>query len=227
MGAHVGAIPSAVGGLTIGLSHTGKVFPLDDANRSRWRGWMRHIRRDQAIWIAASIVGMALPCMMSLEFIRNASVVGDRVTAMSAEGIASRFPAYASLFWFLTLFCGFLVLAPGQLSVSDQIARRWTDMVWNASPRAQRLGEVRYVYYGILAGYGICGLLILTVLPAMQIAIISTILQNIALGSTALISVYVNRLLLPKELHPGVFHEIGVVLCGIFFLSISTALLFI
>jgi hypothetical protein len=138
MGAHVGAIPSALGGLTIGLSHTGKVFPLDESNRSRWRGWMRHIRRDQAIWIAASIVGMALPCMMSLEFIRNASVVGDRVTAMSAEGIASRFPAYASMFWFLTLFCGFLVLAPGQVSVGDQIARRWTDMLWNASPRAQR-----------------------------------------------------------------------------------------
>jgi hypothetical protein len=61
----------------------------------------------------------------------------------------------------------------------------------------------------------------------MQIAIISTILQNIALGSVALISIYVNRTLLPKELHPGVIHQLGVVLCGIFFLGISMALLFI
>jgi len=38
---------------------------------------MRHIRRDQAIWVLASILGMALPCMMSLEFIRNATVTGD------------------------------------------------------------------------------------------------------------------------------------------------------
>lgn len=227
MGCHVGAIPSACGGLTIALSHTGKVFPLDDANRSKWTGWMQHIRRDQAIWMAASVIGMALPCMMSLEFIRNASVVGDRVSAMSAEGIAGRYPAYASLFWFLTLICGFLVLAPGQVSVGDQIARRWTDMIWNASARVRQLGEVRYIYYGILAAYAVGGLVILTILPPVDTAKISAVLQNIALGSVSLMSIYVNRTLLPKEIQPGWFHQLGVLLCGVFFLSISIALLFI
>jgi len=227
MGCHVGAIPSACGGVTVALSHTGSVFPLDDVNRSRWRGWLQHVRRDQAIWILASIIGMALPCMMSLEFIRNATVHGDRVAAMSAEGIASRYPSFAAGFWFLTLFCGFLVLAPGQVSSGDQISRRWTDMIWTASPRAQRLGEVRYVYYGILAAYCVCGLLILTIFPAVQIARIAAVLQNIALGSTALMSLYVNRKLLPQELHPGWPHQLGTVLCGVFFLSISLALLFI
>ena len=143
MGARVGAIPSAIGGRTIGLSHTGCVFPLDDLNLSRWRRWMAHIRRDQAVWILASILGMALPCMMSLEFIRNATVTGDRVAAMTAEGIALRYPSFAGLFWILTLLCGFLVLAPGQVSVGDQIARRWTDMIWTASPRVKRLGQGR------------------------------------------------------------------------------------
>ncbi|TXT38329.1 MAG: hypothetical protein FD138_417 [Planctomycetota bacterium] len=227
MGCHVGAIPSACGGLTIALSHTGKVFPLDDANRSKWSGWMQHIRRDQAIWMFASVIGMALPCMMSLEFIRNASVVGDRVSAMSAEGIAARYPASASLFWFLTLICGFLVLAPGQVSVGDQIARRWTDMIWNASARVRQLGEVRYIYYGILAAYAVGGLVILTILPPVDTAKISAVLQNIALGSVSLMSIYVNRTLLPKEVQPGWFHQLGVLLCGVFFLSISIALLFI
>lgn len=227
MGWHVGAIPSACGGITVGLSHTGKVFPLDEVNRDKWRGWLRHIGRDQAVWIAASVVGMALPCLMSLEFIRNASVVGDRVAAMSAEGIAARYPSYASLFWCLTLFCGFLVLAPGQVSVGDQIARRWTDMLWNASERVRRLGEVRYIYYGILSAYAVLGLIILLRFPAVQIARMSAVLQNIALGSVSLLSLYVNRVLLPKEVQPGWFHQIGVVLCGLFFLSISLALFFI
>ena len=92
MGARVGAIPSAIGGRTIGLSHTGCVFPLDATICSRWRRWMAHIRRDQAVWVLASILGMALPCMMSLEFIRNATVTGDRVAAMTADGIAAPLP---------------------------------------------------------------------------------------------------------------------------------------
>ncbi len=227
MGCHVGAIPSACGGITVALSHTGKVFPLDEENRSKWRGWMQHIRRDQAIWMAASVIGMALPCMMSLEFIRNASVVGDRASAMSAEGIASRYPMYASLFWFLTLFCGFLVLAPGQVSTGDQIARRWTDMLWNASSRVRRLGEVRYIYYGIMAAYAVGGLIILIKFPAVEIAKFAAVLQNIALGSTALMSIYVNRTLLPKEVQPSLFHQFGALVCGVFFLSISIALFFI
>src|SRR5262249_30311122 len=63
MGKYVGAIPSAVGGRNISLSHVGRVFPLDAANRTRWLGWLAHIRRDQMIWMAASFIGMALPCM--------------------------------------------------------------------------------------------------------------------------------------------------------------------
>lgn len=227
MGCHVGAIPSACGGITVSLSHTGKVFSLDSENRFKWLGWMQHIRRDQAIWIAASVIGMALPCMMSLEFIRNASVVGDRAAAMSAEGIAGRYPSYASLFWYLTLICGFLVLTPGQVSTGDQIARRWTDMLWNASSRVRRTGEVRYVYYGIMSIYATGGLVILILFPAVAIAKFAAVLQNIALGSTSLLALYVNRKLLPKEIQPGWFHQIGIVLCGVFFLSISIALLFI
>jgi hypothetical protein len=227
MGARVGAIPSAIGGRTIGLSHTGCVFPLDDENVSRWRQWMRHIRRDQAIWVLASILGMALPCMMSLEFIRNATVTGDRVAAMTAEGIALRYPSFGGLFWILTLLCGFLVLAPGQVSVCDQIARRWTDMIWTASPRVKRLGqgEVRYLYYGILFAYGIWGLFVLWLLPALQIAKIGAVLGNVALGVSSLQALYVNRRLLPPSLRPHPLMQLGVALCGVFFLGISIAVI--
>jgi hypothetical protein len=227
MGARVGAIPSAIGGRTIRLSHTGCVFPLDDENPARWRRWMAHVRRDQAVWVLASIMGMALPCMMSLEFIRNATVTGDRVAAMTAEGIALRYPGAGGLFWILTLLCGFLVLAPGQVSVGDQIARRWTDMLWTASPLVQRLGqgEVRYVYYGILCVYGIWGLLILWLLPALRIAEIGAVLGNVALGASSLQALYVNRKLLPKRLRPHPLMQLGVALCGFFFLGISIAVI--
>jgi hypothetical protein len=240
MGRHVGAIPSAIGGVSVDLSHTGKVFAIDEASLPRWRGWMRHIYRDQSIWIAASIIGMALPCMMSLEFIRNATVTDTRMAAMSAEGIALRYPSVGPLLWFLTLFCGFLVLAPGQVSAADQIARRWTDLIWSAragkrhnrsvgnghqdAPPEGR-EDVRYVYYGILAGYCVFGLITLTSFSPVKIAKISTVLQNIALGASALLGLYVNRVLMPKQLQPGWFHQIGTIACGIFFLGVSSVLL--
>jgi hypothetical protein len=228
MGSHVGAIPSAFGGVTVNLSHTGRVFPTNPENMERWRGWLHHVLRDQGIWILASIIGMALPCMMSLEFIRNASVTGDRVSAMSAEGIAARYPSSAGIFWFLTLICGFLVLAPGQVSVGDQVARRWTDMIWTASHRVKQLNiKVNHVYYFILLLYGIGGLTMLFTLKPVQTAKIASILQNVALGSVTLLSLYVNRTLLPRELQPGWFHQIGVILCGLFFIGISVAVVFL
>ncbi len=224
MGAHVGAIPSAIGGLPISLSHVGEVFPIDAPNLSRWRGWIRHIVRDQtAVWMMASFIGMALPCMLSLQFIRNATVAGDRVAAMTAEGIAQRYPEYGNLFWVLTLLCGFLVLAPGQISVGDQIARRWTDIFWTASSRLQRLGgtRVKYVYYSILSIYAVWGLFVLWRLPALDIAKIGAVLGNVALGFSALHALYANRVLLPKPLQPHWLLQIGVLLCGVFFIGIS------
>jgi len=227
MGCRVGAIPSAIGGRTIGLSHIGCAFLPKGDNLARWRGWMRHILRDQGIWVFASIMGMALPCMMSLEFIRNATVTGDRVAAMTAEGIADRYPSFGWIFWITTLSCGFLVLAPGQVSVGDQIARRWTDMIWTASARAHRLGrgEVRYIYYGILALYAVWGLVVLWLLPAFQIATIGVVLGNLGLGFSTLQALYVNRVLLPPKLRPNALQQIGTACCGVFFLGISMGVL--
>lgn len=224
MGAHVGAIPSAIGGLPISLSHVGEVFPIDAPNLRRWKGWIFHIFRDQTVvWMMASFIGMALPCMLSLQFIRNATVAGDRVAAMTAEGIAQRYPEYGGLFWTLTLLCGFLVLAPGQISVGDQIARRWTDIVWTASSRIKRMGgnHVKYVYYSILSMYAVWGLFVLWRLPALDIAKIGAVLGNFALGFSALHALYANRVLLPKELQPNLLLQIGVVCCGVFFIGIS------
>ncbi|MEX0710830.1 MAG: Nramp family divalent metal transporter [Pirellulales bacterium] len=224
MGRHVGAIPSAIGGKTISLSHVGRVFRLDADSRARWRGWLRHVYRDQlAIWMVCSFIGMALPCMLSLEFIRHAPVSGDRVAAMTAEGMATRYPQHAELLWFVTLLVGFLVLAPGQIMAGDQISRRWTDIIWTSSQRAQKLpgDRVKYVYYGILLAYCIWGLFALTLFDPLQILKIAGVLMNFALGSSALHTLYVNRTLLPAELRPNWIMQTGTLLCGIFFLGIS------
>ena len=224
MGKHVGAIPSAIGGRMIKLSHVGMVAFKNVANRSRWLGWIRHIVRDQvAVWMVCSFLGMALPCMMSVEFIRNHTIEGSRVAAMVASGMEERYTEFGPLLWTLTLLCGFLVLAPGQVSVNDQISRRWTDIIWTASERAKRLkgNQVKYIYYSIMSLYLVWGLVMLTLFDPLDLAKFGAVIGTIALGSTSLLALYANRTLLPKEVRPGWFLQLGVVCCGIFFLSLS------
>ena len=220
MGARVGAIPSAVGGGRVTLSHTGQVFPLTAANLGRWRGWVRHIWRDQlCIWMIASLLGMALPCMISLRFIRHAPVVGDRVAAMTAGAMAQQYADYGQLLWILTLFTGFMVLAPGQVFAADIIARLWTDLLWVSNKRAQRLqgNQVKYIYYGILVVYGSWGVYSLAFLDPLQIAKIGAGLANVVLAATAFHTFYTNRVFLPPPLRSHWMVQLGLLCAGLFF----------
>jgi len=229
MGAHVGAIPSAVGGRNIKLSHVGSVFLINEGSLRRWRGWLRHVFRDQVfVWMLASFIGMALPCMVSLEFIRNATVESNRVAAMTAEGISQRYPDHRQLLWTVTLLCGFLVLVPGQISVGDQVSRRWTDIIWMSNPRAQRLAgnQVKYVYYSILSIYAVFGFTMLCLFPALSLAKIAAGIANVSLAVSSLQALLANRTLMPKPLQPHWLLQAGVVCCATFFLGISGVVLY-
>ncbi len=223
MGPKVGAIPSAIGGRKIALSHTGKAFRITSESLSRWRGWLRHIRRDQwALWAPGCIIGMALPAMFSYEYIRGVpSVEGHALAAMTAQAIAAR---HGVLFWYLTLLCGFLVMAPTQVSQIDALCRRWTDVIWTGVRRLHRLegNKVKYVYYMILAAYGLWGLVALRLTPnPMVLAIASGVMMNFALAFSALHTLYVLVTLLPRELRPGWPMRLGLLSCAAFYFAIS------
>ena len=115
------------------------------------------------------------------------------------------------------------MLAPGQILAGDQIAHRWTDIIWTSNRRVQRMpgDKVRWIYYGILALYGAWGLVALTLFDPLQIAKIAAVLMNIALGWSALHAVYVNRTLLPREVQSPLVMQLGTICCGVFFIGIS------
>jgi hypothetical protein len=214
MGVKVGAIPSAIGGRSIHLSHVGMVFPITPVALERWASWFRHIMRDQiAVWMPCSVIGLALPCMLSLEFLRNTPVSENRVAAMTAQGIALHFPDYSRVLWSVTLFVSFLALAPCAVYSGDLLARHWTDILWVTSPRVKKLAgnRVRWVYYSLLLTYGVWGTITLALLSPLQIAKVGAVLGNIALGFSAFHTLYVNRTLLPRPLRPNLFMQIGLI----------------
>ncbi|MBI4583891.1 MAG: Nramp family divalent metal transporter [Planctomycetes bacterium] len=224
MGALVGAIPSMVGGKGITLSHTGKVFPISTPALQRWKGWWRVIYRDQwVIWLTGCILGVAIPSLVSLEFIRGKAISGNQIAAATAQGIVDR--TGLNVFWFLTLLCGFIVLVPSHIGQVDGIVRRWTDLIWTGNRRMARLegNQVKVIYYFLLTLYALWGLVILTWLKgqAEVISKAATVFMNFALGFSSFHTLAVNWFLLPRELKPGWIPRLALCCCGVFFLGLS------
>ncbi len=223
MGATVGYIPAATGA-HVALSPQGNVFPIDDQSRRRWSGWFRFLNIDQwLIFAVGSIAGMLLTTVMTLEFVAPGTDMGGwAVAGMQATGIAER---GGRVFWSLTLLTGFWVLFKTQLGNSDGLVRALTDMLWSGSPSVRRWrgGDVRAVYYSVMAAFIGWGCIALNLAQPLTLVIISA---NVAGLNFVLVSVHtlvVNRKFLPPELRPSMLREAVVVLCAIFFGAFAVA----
>lgn len=271
MGHHVGAIPSVVGGRDLSLSHVGTVFEPSEESLPRWKRWYRHVVRDQlVVWFPACFLGLALPSMLSVQFLERGFEVPDQWVAatMTANGVATatgdelqeaeltetrreirqlqRQPGDHSAeiaaleerqtslvadrgflpraFWFTTIFCGFLVLAPSMATSADGIIRRWVDVFWTSSKTLRSVDpkNIRFVYFGVLAIYAVFGVTMLSLESPQTLLVIATTIFNFALGFSCWHTLAVNTYLLPPELRPGWFMRIGLFVTGAFFWLIAT-----
>ena len=248
MGSQVGAIPSAVGGRSVTLSHVGKVFPLTAENMRRWKGWWKYILTDQLlVWVPGCFMGMALPALMSIEFAHNSAMYGKKIAysqpLIAADGIrqTTALGAWAPILWTVSLIVGLIVFLPSQMSIVDDFARRWTDILWSGSRRIQsrlKTSQVHYLYYAILSFYVIWSFIVLTVFlrieeaarlqkavkvqdaANMMVTMIAN-LNNVALGVTAFHILWINCRLLPEPLRPRWFQRVGIASCGMFYLGLA------
>jgi hypothetical protein len=231
MGHHVGSIPSVVGGHHLQLSHVGMVFEVNQQTLPRWRRWYNYVVRDQVLlWAPACFFGLALPSMLSVQFLPRGQEVQEWTAAgMTADKLSEHVgqawgPSFVGMFWFMTLFCGFLTLAPSMVSTADGVVRRWVDVFWTALPRLRELDTkaIRTVYFGVLCAYGAFGTFILVMYPnGGTLVQIATMIYNYALGFSCLHTLYVNTVLLPRQCRPGWFIRTALTLAGLFFLSVA------
>lgn len=234
MGWHVGAIPSMIGGRKIKLSHVGSVFQVTALSLGRWRRWYRHVLRDQfVVWMPACIIGLALPSMMSVEFLPRGTEANKWTAAgMTAGAIRDRVsdPSVplgsentGQFFWYMTLLCGFLVLAPSMVTTVDGVVRRWVDVFWTASPRLRALETtaIKKVYFWVLAFYGGFGLIMLSVSEPTKLLETAALILNYALGFSCWHTLAVNTFLLPPALRPNWLIRICLLVGGLFFTVLS------
>ena len=206
--------------------------------------------RDQwIIWAPACFIGLALPSMLSVEFLDRGASVPDKWVAatMTAEGVRDRVngvdltdnPADMSqealaaqeanegtlgnVFWFMTVFCGFLVLAPSMSTSADGVIRRWVDVFWTTSDRLREMppDAIKSVYFRVLGVYAIFGLITLVSIKPATLLVIAAAIYNYALGISCLHTLYVNRTLLPRQLQARTSMQIALLLAGVFFFFIG------
>lgn len=228
MGKHVGAIPSMVGGHAIELSHTGIIFRATAAAMARWKGWISHVTREQLfVWMPACFLGLALPSMLSVQFLRGKPNIKNdwEAAAATANGVQDAVGgSFGPMFWYMTLFCGFLVLGTSMASTADGVLRRWVDVFWTALPALRKWDtkHIRKLYFGVLCVYLAFGLIMLTIVPGNQLLVIATgILYNFALGFSCLHVVAVNTILLPNGVRPTIVRRLTLAAFGVFFLIVG------
>ena len=232
MGKHVGAIPSMVGGHEIELSHTGKVFHITQDSLKRWFRWVAHVEREQyLVWLPACFIGLALPSMLSIRFLERGTLLKDKWQAagMTAGGVRDAVteatnPGLGGAFWYMTLFCGLLILGTSMVATADGVLRRWVDVFWTSSKRLQNWDprHIGRLYFGVLCAYMVLGLFMLIFVPGDKLLVTATgMMYNYALGFSCLHTLVINCTLLPRELQPKLWQKTGLVFGAMFFLSIG------
>jgi hypothetical protein len=216
MGAKVGAIPSAVGGHQIQLSHVGKVFVASGENLARWREWLRYVHADQIwVWGLFCFLGMFLNVNLATAIVPHGTdLQGLAAGAYQAEYLRRIWPG----FWFLTLFNGFWILFKTQLGNTDILVRTVTDALWMSSPRA-RAGKrgIRAIYYGILIVLSVWGAFVIRSASPFQLFKVLANMAGIVLAISGVQIFLVNRRFLPRALRPSGWREAGVLLCSVFY----------
>jgi len=145
-------------------------------------------------------------------------------SGMTADGLGHAAGAtFGPFCWWMTLFCGFLVLAPSAATTADGVLRRWVDVCWTAIPALRRWEEhkIRYVYFTALCCYATFGVATLSLWNPVQLLKWAGNIYNAALGFSCFHVLAVNLVLLPKPIRPNWFSRIGLVLGGLFFGTLS------
>jgi hypothetical protein len=217
MARYSGAIPSAVGGREVKLSHQGKTFPVTPENLRRWRVWWKFLNADQIwIWGLFAFLGMFLNVNLATGVIpHQTDLSGLAAGAYQAKYMAGQLWRG---FWFLALLNGFWILFSTHLGNTDILVRTITDMVWMGSSRlrAWRDQSVRKVYYSLLIPFSFWALIGVR-LPSMNLLKLLGNMAGLVMIVSSVQIFWVNRKFLPRQLRSP-WREWSLILCAVFYL---------
>jgi hypothetical protein len=217
MGQLAGYIPAAAGP-KVDLAHVGFTFAPGGDAMERWRGWWKVVAVDQwGVFFAGAILGMMLPALLYVTFLpRGTNIQGLGISAALASAIGARAGAAVAI---VVAFLGAWILFKTQLDNFEGMVRAITDMLWAGSRRvrAWRGGDVRAVYYTVLAVLVVWGII---ALGLAQPIVLLKIGANVA-GAVFVIAaphlLYVNTRILPPHVRPPMWRRIALAAMAVFY----------
>lgn len=218
MSSSVGFIPAAVGGKKVALAHSGSTFKPDATSLERWRGWWRIVWVDQwCVYFAGAVLGMMLPALLYVTFIPAGSDIrGLGIAAALAQAVATQ---KGAIFGGVIATLGVWILFKTQLDILEGMTRAITDILWTGSARIRswRGGDVRIVYYSVLAVISLWGILALRLTQPIVLLILSANMAGIVFIISAIHVLYVNTRLLPVELRPPLWRRLALIALALFY----------
>ena len=205
-------------GRKVHLAHSGFTFDADAEAMRRWRGWWRIIRADQwGVFFTGALLGMALPALLYVTFLpRGADIRGLGISAALAEGIGARAgPLLAGVIALL----GVWLLFKTQLDIMEGMVRAVTDILWTGSRRlrAWRGGDVRAVYYAVLAAVVLWGVVALRLAQPIVLLQLGANVGGVVFIVASLHLLYVNTRLLPEHVRPPMWRRGALVAMCLFY----------
>jgi hypothetical protein len=218
MSSAVGFIPAAVGGKKVALAHSGSTFRPTASSLARWEGWWRIVRVDQwGVYFIGAILGMTLPAMLYVTFIPAGSDIrGLGIAAALAQAVATQ---KGAIFGGVIAVLGVWILFKTQLDILEGMTRAITDILWTGSRRirAWRGGDVRVVYYAVLAVVTAWGIVALRLTQPIILLSLSANMAGIVFIISSLHLLYVNTRLLPLELRPPIWRRLALIALALFY----------
>jgi len=223
MGSRVGHIAGAVGGDRSQLASTGFIFEPDAANLNRWGGWWRIVRVDQwGIFFVGALLGMMLPALLYVTFVEpGTDIKGLAISAILANNIGATAGVALGL---LVASLGAWILFKTQLDSVEAMTRAVTDILWTGSARvrAWRGGDVRAVYYAVLAVVVVWGIIALRLAQPVVLLQIGANIAGAIFVIASLHLLYLNTRVLPVALRPPMWRRVSLVCMAAFYAIVVT-----
>lgn len=218
MGERTGYIPAAIGGQRVKLAHSGFLFAHGDEAMKRWRGWWRIVRADQwGVFFVGAVLGMLLPALLYVTVLPHGTdIQGLGIAAALAQGIDARAGA---LLGGVIAFLAAWILFKTQLDALEGMVRAITDILWTGSRRVRewREGDVRRIYYSVLAIVVLWGILALGLAQPIALLKLGANVAGVVLMIASIHLLYVNTRLLPVHVRPPFWRRAALIVMALFY----------